>query len=113
MANFGGDNILRFSTGGALLNTITGGGLSGPAGLAFDPLGGLLVTSTNTNQVLRFNVGVGFSSFSFDRVFATSGLNRPIYILSPVPEPSSVVLFGLGLAGLSGLAVRKLRGRTV
>jgi len=112
VANFGANNILRFNTAGALLNTFTSANLNGPSGLAFDASGGLLVTNVNTNQILRFNVGPGFGSLSFDRVFNLSNnLSGPIFLVSPVPEPSSVVLFGLGLAGLSVVTLRRLRVR--
>jgi hypothetical protein len=67
----------------------------------------------NTNQVLRFNENLTTNTGSFDRVFASTGLNVPIYLSLPVvvvPEPSAVVLFALGVACLAAASARKAKG---
>ena len=83
---------------------------SAPYGLAFDSSGNLFVALFRANQVSEFN-----SSGTFVNTF--SGFNGPIFLaFSPsaaatVPEPSSMALFGLGVAGLVGYGWRS-RKRT-
>jgi sugar lactone lactonase YvrE len=116
VANFTANTVLRFSPAGALLATITDSGLNGPSSIVFNAPGSMLVsnnntTGTNANSILQFNANLVTNTFSFNKVFATAGLSGPIYmaLLAPVPEPSAVVLFGLGLAGVAAATLRKAR----
>ena len=113
VANDGGGNVLRYNTSGSLLNTIIGGGLVHPSSIVFDGVGGMYVASSTLGQILRFNANLAGNVFSFDKVFATANLNTPIALaLLPtvVPEPSSVILVGLGLVAAGGTVVRRARG---
>ena len=96
VANYTDNSIGEFNASG--FGTIfASSGLDHPAGLAFDGLGNLFVANYGNNTIEMFNSsGVG-------SVFATSGLNDPIAIAiaaSPVPEPTSWVLFVMGAAVL-------------
>ena len=110
VANDTGNSVLRYDvTTGALLNTITDRGLVHPSSAVYDGDGHLLVASWSDSEILRFNLDLSTNAASFDSVFVSgNGLDTPIY-LSLVPEPGSVVLLGLGLAGVAGYAVRKRR----
>jgi hypothetical protein len=111
VANFGANNVLRFSPAGVLRKSFAGGSLVGPSDLAFDLSGGLLVAGTNNNAVLRYNANLASNTFTFDRVFVSTGLGGPVSLAFPVAvavaEPPALVLFGLGAAGASCLFARK------
>jgi len=83
VSNVGSDQVLRFDgnngtplpapgESGAVF--ASGGGLGNPLGLEFGPDGNLYVSSTSTDQVLRYNGNTG----AFIDVFASGGgLNSP------------------------------------
>ncbi len=105
-------------------------GLRGPYGLAFGPNGNLFVSNTPAPQggeagaqVLEYD---GFTGFPVGNgVFiptGSAGLSEPTFLtFSPVvpvtvPESASLLFFGVGLAGLLGVAAlglcdRRLSGR--
>lgn len=58
VANYTGNNVVRFSPAGAALGTFVAagaGGLNGATGLAFDSSGRLYVGSLNSDQVMRYS----------------------------------------------------------
>lgn len=61
------------------------------------------VTATSSSTTLAFSGGEVPSWYDLDNVSVTGQAG------SAVPEPSSLLLLGSGLAGLAGLARRKLR----
>lgn len=112
VSSFATDQILRFDGAtGDFLNVFAGAAqLDGPRGLAFGPDGDLYVVSLNNNSVVRFDGTSG----AFESVFVTSGsggLNGPKQILF-IPEPSSLVLFGMGFAAVFVIRRRMSQGRT-
>jgi DNA-binding beta-propeller fold protein YncE len=112
VSNFGANNVLWFNSAGTLVGTLTAAGLTSPSGIAYDVLQNkLFVASGNTNAIYSFNINLAGGTFTSNGVFATdNGLNVPIGLaLSPIPEPSSVVLFGLGTVAVVGYAARKAR----
>jgi hypothetical protein len=121
------------STGWGLNNNVAGGlqldalGFVGPAGLIIGPPDGANVYSNANgsiagngphnpflNQTATFTVDVAgvtadttitSATFSFG---TTPGIDVPGGPPSQVPEPSSTILLGTGLAGFAGIVRRKL-----
>lgn len=80
------------------------GGLDKVTGLLFHPTtGNLLAGSYNTNNILEYDSSTG----DYVGVFA-SGLASSWYMnVTPVPEPSSILISSLGLFGMLAYAWRK------
>ncbi len=73
-------------------------------------------SQTITQRAINNWTTVTFSGFFFDQVQLTSGNGRrPVYGIDnlrfteqqPVPEPSTILLMGIGLLGLIGIKTRK------
>lgn len=77
----------------------SGGGLTGPIGMAWHPDGGLLVSSFSSNQVLKFT-----ATGAFESVWSTGGDLATPYELLLIPTPAT-----LGL--LAPLAFMRRRSR--
>jgi hypothetical protein len=74
--------------------------LAAPIGLAFDRSGNLYVANHGLGDILEFNPsGVG-------TVFAYGLEGAANYITIEVPEPSTLLLMGFGLAGVAWLGRR-------
>lgn len=115
VASSAGDAVLRFNaTTGAFVSTFItagSGGLDRPYGLAFGPDGNLYVASYGgsaaTSFVKRYN---GTTGAFIDNFASTGGLNNPSYILfsaAVIPEPTTLLLGGLGLAGVAWISRRR------
>ncbi|MDD2874317.1 MAG: PEP-CTERM sorting domain-containing protein [Azoarcus sp.] len=65
--------------------------------------GGPLTEGTYTFDLRGFGAGMGLDSYSLD--FVVADLNAP----QTVPEPSSILLVGLGVLGLSAARARRRR----
>jgi sugar lactone lactonase YvrE len=95
VANAGNHSIEEFDpsgTGSLFSNT---NALFEPEGLAFDSSGNLYVGNrSSTGSILEFNPEGDMSVFA-------SGFGDPTYLADQIPEPSSLLLLGLGLCGLA------------
>ena len=92
--------IEKFNSSGVA--SVFASGLNDPYGLAFDSSGSLYAVNSGENTILKYNSSGAAS------VFASSGVSFPIFVAIQVPEPDSLVMFGLGL---SGVALSRLRQR--
>ncbi len=115
VSSFGGGQVLRYNgTTGAFIGVFasaTGAcsGLSFPRGLTFGPNGNLFVGSFGSGDVFEYNGSTGACMTDFVPS-GTGGLGGPTFLafgeeaaISTVPEPSSITLIGVGLAGLAAL----------
>jgi len=102
---FGGSTISEFTTGGATVNaSLIRAGLSAPDGIAIDG-SDLFVANFGSNTVGEYTTSGATVNASL-----ITGLNSPegIAVVAATPEPSSLTLLGLAIAGLG---FRRLRRR--
>jgi glucose/arabinose dehydrogenase len=108
--------VYKYDTNGNLLAAfVTPNILSTPIDLAFGPDGNLYVTDSQA-RVARFDGTMGAEMADFVPNGGSSGpLNNPTFLAfsdtSSVPEPATLALMGLGLAGLALRRLRRARAR--
>lgn len=96
VSDYTGNRIQEYTRGGTLVGTYaSGGGLSGPTGLAFDSAGNLFVSSSLDNRILRTGPGGGVLSF-----YGGNGLTGNVAQLAFRPNTGD--LFGAGFANMTG-----------
>jgi sugar lactone lactonase YvrE len=97
--------IEKFSSTGTDLGVFAST-VENPTGLAFDRAGNLYVAEPNSNTIEEFSpTGTDLGNFASDSMEPltlafTDDAGNPLLIADQVPEPSSLVLMGLGAAGL-------------
>ena len=96
-------DVVKVTPGGS--KSTFASGLSTPIGLAFDSSGNLYVAEGSAGGIVKVTPGGSKSVFA-------SGFSSPRFIAFAAtgsPEPSSLLLVGLGALGLGGLERRRRR----
>jgi glucose/arabinose dehydrogenase len=97
-----GFGVYKYDTGGNLLGTFVATNvLSTPIDLAFGPDGNLYVTDASGVEQFNGTTGVQIADFIPSGGSTDPLINPSFLAFSSVPEPTSVGLIGLGLAGLA------------
>jgi DNA-binding beta-propeller fold protein YncE len=94
-----GNKVLRYGLDGSFIDTFVtagSGGLFGATGMTFGEDGLLYVASSRNNRILKYSMTDG----SFAGTALSTGLNGPTHIMM-VPEPTTIMGIGLGLATLA------------
>ena len=93
--------IDKFTPAGA--ESTFASGLAYAGGLAFDSTGNLYEADQGSGNVFEFSPNGTKSTFA-------TGLDQPVFLAFAVPEPSTLLLAAIGMAGLT-LMSRRRRGR--
>jgi DNA-binding beta-propeller fold protein YncE len=91
----GSGSINKFTPQGA--KTTFASGLNDPIGIAIDPSDNVYEGNVSDHTIFKFTPG------GAESVFATGLVHSLFFTFAPVPEPSSIVVFGI--LSLLGLAV--------
>jgi outer membrane protein assembly factor BamB len=112
--DLGADTIFRVTPAGMVstflsesqLETVTDGDVDLEGGIAFDSLGNFFVADRASGCILKFDTSLNGSIWvSSSDIGAVTGVFPGLeggIAFEPVPEPTTIVLFGIGLAGLQG-----------
>jgi hypothetical protein len=111
VSQFLGNEVRHYSLGGVLLGSFNVAGLTALSSLALDPADGTLWMGSQATEGTFYQysrAGVLLSTQTYAALLSQNTLGGEFGVTAAVPEPATLALLGLGLAGLGISRRRKM-----